>query len=68
MPVVDYKTYCHMLDNARNKGFAYPAINVTSMTSANATFAKTRPSTKRKEVKTISFLHMRFLKNTQFSY
>lgn len=25
-----------MLDNARNNGFAYPAINVTSMTSANA--------------------------------
>lgn len=36
MPVADYKTYCKMLDNARNNGFAYPAINVTSMTSANA--------------------------------
>jgi fructose-bisphosphate aldolase class II len=36
MPVADYKTYCRMLDNARKNGFAYPAINVTSMTSANA--------------------------------
>lgn len=36
MPVADYKTYCRMLDNARDNGFAYPAINVTSMTSANA--------------------------------
>jgi len=36
MPVADYKIYCQMLDNARNNGFAYPAINVTSMSSANA--------------------------------
>ena len=36
MPIADYNTYCKMLDNARDKGFAYPAINVTSMTSANA--------------------------------
>jgi fructose-bisphosphate aldolase class II len=36
MPVADYQIYCKMLDNARDKGFAYPAINVTSMTSANA--------------------------------
>jgi fructose-bisphosphate aldolase class II len=36
MPVADYQTYCRMLDNARDNGFAYPAINVTSMTSANA--------------------------------
>ena len=35
MPVADYQTYCRMLDNARNNGFAYPAINITSMTSAN---------------------------------
>lgn len=39
MPVADYKTYCRMLDNARNKGFAYPAINITSMTTANAVLA-----------------------------
>ena len=36
MPVADYKTYCKMLDRAREKKFAYPAINVTSLTSANA--------------------------------
>jgi fructose-bisphosphate aldolase class II len=36
MPVADYKTYCRMLENAHAKGFAYPAINVTSMTTINA--------------------------------
>lgn len=36
MPVVDYKTYCHMLDNAHKKSFAFPAINITSMVTANA--------------------------------
>lgn len=36
MPVVDLKKYNEMLDNAHKNGFAYPAINVTSMTSANA--------------------------------
>ena len=36
MPVADYKTYCRMLDRAREKKFAYPAINVTSLTTANA--------------------------------
>jgi len=36
MPVADFKTYCRMLDNAYDKGFAYPAINITSMISANA--------------------------------
>jgi fructose-bisphosphate aldolase class II len=36
MPVADYKTYCKMLDRAREKKFAYPAINVTSLTAANA--------------------------------
>lgn len=36
MPVADYQTYCRMLDNARDNEFAYPAINVTSMASANA--------------------------------
>ena len=36
MPVADYKTYCKMLDRAREKKFAYPAINVTSLTTANA--------------------------------
>jgi fructose-bisphosphate aldolase class II len=36
MPVANYQTYCNMLDRAREKGFAYPAINVTSLTTANA--------------------------------
>jgi fructose-bisphosphate aldolase class II len=36
MPVADYKTYCKMLDRAKENHFAYPAINVTSLTTANA--------------------------------
>jgi len=36
MPVADYKTYGEMLDRARKGHFAYPAINVTSLTTANA--------------------------------
>ena len=36
MPVADYATYCKMLDRARTGKFAYPAINVTSLTTANA--------------------------------
>jgi fructose-bisphosphate aldolase class II len=36
MPVADYKTYCSMLDRAQQQKFAYPAINVTSLTTANA--------------------------------
>ena len=36
MPVVDYKKYCKMLDNAKKNKFAYPAINVTSEITANA--------------------------------
>ena len=36
MPVVDYKKYCEMLDNAKKNKFAYPAINVTSEATANA--------------------------------
>jgi fructose-bisphosphate aldolase class II len=36
MPVADYKTYCRMLDRARENRFAYPAINVSSLTTANA--------------------------------
>src|SRR5512139_1875792 len=35
MPIADYKTYCAMLDRAKEKRFAYPAINVTSLTTAN---------------------------------
>ncbi len=36
MPVADYKTYCEMIDRAKEKHFAYPAINVSSLTTANA--------------------------------
>ena len=36
MPVADYQTYCSMLERARAGKFAYPAINVTSLTTANA--------------------------------
>jgi fructose-bisphosphate aldolase class II len=35
MPVADYKTYCTMISHALEKKFAYPAINVTSLTTAN---------------------------------
>ena len=33
MPVVDYGQYCEMLDRARKGKFAYPAINVMSLTT-----------------------------------
>jgi fructose-bisphosphate aldolase class II len=36
MPLADYKTYCAMLDRARAEHFALPAVNVTSLTTANA--------------------------------
>jgi fructose-bisphosphate aldolase, class II len=36
MPVVNYKQYCDMLDNAKKNKFAYVAVNVTSMSTANA--------------------------------
>ena len=36
MPVADFKTYKQMLENAFTNQFAYPAINVSSMTTANA--------------------------------
>jgi fructose-bisphosphate aldolase class II len=36
MPVADYQTYCTMLERARAGHFAYPAVNVTSPTTANA--------------------------------
>ncbi len=39
MPVADYQTYCRMLDNAKQNQYAFPAINVTSMTTANAALA-----------------------------
>jgi len=36
MPVADFKIFCRMLENAQAKGYALPAINVSSMTTANA--------------------------------
>jgi fructose-bisphosphate aldolase class II len=39
MPVADYATYCDMLNRARAGKFAYPAVNVTSLTTANAVLA-----------------------------
>ena len=36
MPVADFKTYCAILDRARDGGYALPAANVTSLTTANA--------------------------------
>ena len=35
MPIANYEQYCKMLDNAQKNNFAYPAINVSSMTTAN---------------------------------
>jgi fructose-bisphosphate aldolase class II len=36
MPVADFKTYCAILDRARDGHYALPAVNVTSLTTANA--------------------------------
>src|SRR5687768_11209634 len=36
MPVADFKTYCVMLDRARDGRFALTSVNVTSMTTANS--------------------------------
>ena len=36
MPVATPEQYADMLDRAKAGGFAYPAINVTSLTTANA--------------------------------
>lgn len=36
MPIADYKIYCKMLDSALINGYAYPAINVSSIETANA--------------------------------
>ena len=36
MPVADFQTYCKMLDTAKENHYAYPAINVSSMVTANA--------------------------------
>lgn len=36
MPVATYEQYCQMLDRALEGGYAFPAINVTSTSTANA--------------------------------
>jgi hypothetical protein len=36
MPVAGYGTYCRMIDRALEGKFAYPAVNVTWLTTANA--------------------------------
>ena len=36
MPIATYDQYCQMLDKARDGKYAYPAINVTSTSTANA--------------------------------
>lgn len=36
MPVVNYQQYCEMLDRAKENKFAYCAVNVTSISTANA--------------------------------
>lgn len=36
MPVANYEQYCQMLEKAHKNGYAYPAINVTSTSTANA--------------------------------
>lgn len=39
MPVVDHATYCRMLDQANKGHYAFPAINISSMSTANAALA-----------------------------
>ena len=36
MPVANYEQYCEMLEKAREGRYAYPAVNVTSTSTANA--------------------------------
>lgn len=36
MPIVNYQRYCQMLDKAKKEGYAYPAINITTMDTVNA--------------------------------
>jgi fructose-bisphosphate aldolase, class II len=37
MPIANFDQYCQMLDKAQQGAYAYPAINVTSTSTANAT-------------------------------
>lgn len=36
MPIANYEQYCQMLDKAQQGAYAFPAINVTSTSTANA--------------------------------
>jgi fructose-bisphosphate aldolase class II len=35
MPIVNYPRYCEMLDKAKQGGYAFPAINITTMDTIN---------------------------------
>ncbi len=39
MPVADFDRYKEMIDKAKQKGFAYPAVNIFNLTSINASLA-----------------------------
>ena len=39
MPIATPEVYAEMLENAKTKGFAYPAINVTSSQTLNVAIA-----------------------------
>ena len=39
MPIATPETYAQMLDTAKERGFAFPAINVTSSQTLNAALA-----------------------------
>ncbi|ATH07474.1 class II fructose-bisphosphate aldolase [Halobacteriovorax marinus] len=39
MPIATHEQYCAMLDKAKKEGYAFPAINVTSTSTANAALA-----------------------------
>jgi fructose-bisphosphate aldolase class II len=39
MPIANHEQYCKMLDSATKGGYAYPAINITSTSTANAALA-----------------------------
>lgn len=36
MPIANYEVYCKMLDHAKKNKYAFPAVNVTSLETANA--------------------------------
>ena len=42
MPIATPEIYAQMLDTAKQRGFAFPAINVTSSQTLNAALARLR--------------------------